>query len=106
MTGEGRKRHMRFRLGLSVGFGLGYYLGAKAGRERYEQINDMVRRVKRSDTYETATEKAKDVVDVGVDKAKEVVDTKLGGDSDGANGAVVPPPPPDDPFLRTTPPGL
>ena len=100
---------MRFRLGLGVGFGLGYYLGSRAGRERYEQINDMIRRVKRSDTYETATDKAKDVVDLGVDKAKDVVDSKIGGndgDSDGANGAVVPPPPPDDPFLRSTPPGL
>ena len=96
---------MRFRLGLGVGFGLGYYLGSRAGRERYEQINDMIRRVKRSDTYETATDKAKDVVDLGVDKAKDVVDSKF-GDSDGDNGATAPPPPPDDPFLRTIPPGL
>ena len=29
---------MRFRLGVITGFGLGYYLGARAGRERYEQI--------------------------------------------------------------------
>jgi hypothetical protein len=29
---------MRFRLGLFVGFGVGYYLGARAGRERYEQL--------------------------------------------------------------------
>lgn len=96
---------MRFRLGLSVGFGLGYYLGSKAGRERYEQINDMVRRVKRSDTFETAADKAKDVVDLGVERTMDIVDSKI-GDSDGPNGAVVPPPPPDDPFLRTTPPGL
>jgi hypothetical protein len=94
---------------LGVGFGLGYYLGAKAGRERYDQINDMIRRVKRSDTFETATDKARDVVDVGVERTKDIVDSKIGGgdsDSDGANGAVVPPPPPDDPFLRSTPPGL
>ena len=96
---------MRFRLGLGVGFGLGYYLGARAGRERYEQINDMVRRVKRSETFETATDKAKDVVDLGVEKTKDVVDSKL-GDSDGPNGATAASPPPDDPFLRSTPPGL
>ncbi len=29
---------MRFRLGLLVGGGIGYVLGARAGRERYEQI--------------------------------------------------------------------
>ncbi len=33
---------MRFRLGLIVGFGVGYYLGAKAGRERYEQLRDLM----------------------------------------------------------------
>ncbi len=96
---------MRFRLGLGIGFGLGYYLGARAGPERYEQINDMIRRVKRSDTFETATDKAKDVVDLGVEKTKDVVDSKI-GDSDGPNGATAPAPPPDDPFLRSTPPGL
>lgn len=92
---------MRFRLGLGVGFGLGYYLGSRAGRERHEQINDFLRRVKRSDTFEVATDKAKDVVDVGVGKAKDVVDSKR-GDGDEPEPAVAPPPP-DDPFLRTTP---
>lgn len=29
---------MRFRLGLVTGFAVGYVLGSKAGRQRYEQI--------------------------------------------------------------------
>lgn len=29
---------MRFRLGLVIGFTIGYVLGAKAGQRRYEQI--------------------------------------------------------------------
>ncbi|MFN8037271.1 MAG: YtxH domain-containing protein [Acidimicrobiia bacterium] len=29
---------MRFRIGLVLGFAAGYYLGSKAGRERYEEI--------------------------------------------------------------------
>jgi hypothetical protein len=86
---------MRFRLGLIVGFGAGYYLGAMAGRERYEQINRMLRRAKRSDAYETATEKAKAVVDLGVERAKDVVDSKLHhGNGDGAT----------DPSITTTEP--
>lgn len=33
-----QNRGMRFRLGLMIGAGAGYVLGAKAGRGRYEQI--------------------------------------------------------------------
>ena len=66
---------MRLRLGLLIGFGSGYYLGSMAGRERYEQINRTIAKIKRSDAYETATEKVHDAVDTSVAKAKEVVDT-------------------------------
>lgn len=40
------KRQMRFKTGLVVGFAVGYYLGARAGRERFEQIDATVRRVR------------------------------------------------------------
>ncbi len=33
---------MKLRLGLIVGFAAGYYLGARAGRERYEQLRGLV----------------------------------------------------------------
>ena len=80
---------MRFRLGLMIGFGAGYYLGSMAGRERYEQINRAVRKVKRSDAYDIATDKAKAVVDLGVERAKDVVEDKFksGGDSNGGTAA-------------------
>ena len=65
---------MRFRLGMVIGFGAGYYLGAKAGRQRYEQINKLVNRTKRSETFEVATEKAKAVIDLGVERAKDAID--------------------------------
>ena len=70
---------MRFRLGLIVGFGAGYYLGAKAGRERYEQLNRWLRQAKESDAFETATDKAKAVVDLGVERARDLVSDE-GGD--------------------------
>ncbi|MGI8809220.1 MAG: hypothetical protein ACR2KK_15565 [Acidimicrobiales bacterium] len=66
---------MRFRLGLLVGFASGYYLGSRAGRERYEQINRTVAKIKRTDAYEAATEKVHEVADTGVAKAREAVDT-------------------------------
>lgn len=73
---------MRLRIGLLFGFCLGYYLGSMAGRERYEQINRMIRKAKRTEVYETATDKAKAVVDLGVEKAKDVVDDKFGNDGE------------------------
>ena len=36
---------MRLRLVFGVGFAAGYYLGAKAGRERYEQLRSLVGRL-------------------------------------------------------------
>lgn len=67
-----------------MGFGAGYYLGTMAGRERYEQINRMVKKVKRSEAYDVATDKAKAVVDLGVERARDLVESKIGnGDSPG-----------------------
>ena len=75
---------MKFRLGVVIGFGAGYYLGAMAGRERYEQLNKMVKKVKRSDAFEEATDKAKAAVDLAVERSKDFVDARTHG---GANGA-------------------
>jgi|SRR4051812_19639196 len=68
---------MRFRLGLVIGFGAGYYLGTAAGRERYEEINRSLRKLKRSEVYETASDKAKAVVDLSKERAKDVVEDKI-----------------------------
>jgi hypothetical protein len=41
---------MRFRAGLLIGAAAGYYLGARAGRERYEQMESYLDRVRSSPT--------------------------------------------------------
>ena len=69
---------MRMKLAFGVGFGLGYYLGSMAGRERYEQINRVARKVKSSDAFQTAEQKAKAAVDLGVERAKDAVESKVG----------------------------
>ena len=78
---------MRFRIGIVTGFAAGYWFGSAAGRERHEQLKQMVTKVKRSDAYETATEKAKAAVELGVERAKEVVEdhTPLGGNGKAAD---------------------
>lgn len=40
---------MKFRFGLVVGLAVGYVLGARAGYERYQQIQSAWRSVRRSD---------------------------------------------------------
>lgn len=74
---------MRFRAGLLIGFAGGYYFGTAAGRERHEQIKQTIRKVKRSDVYDTAADKAKAVVDLGVERAKDLVDAKTGANGNG-----------------------
>ena len=78
---------MRFRAGILVGFAGGYYLGAKAGHGRYDQINRTIRKVKRSETFDAAADKAKAVVDLGVERAKDLVDSRAGN---GASHSDVP----------------
>jgi hypothetical protein len=68
---------MRFRLGVVIGFGAGYYVGSAAGRERHEQINRAVARIRRTDTLERATDKAKAVIDLTVERARDAVETRL-----------------------------
>ncbi|HUQ63042.1 MAG TPA: hypothetical protein VM121_04770 [Acidimicrobiales bacterium] len=82
---------MSFRLGFVIGGGVGYYLGSKAGRQRYDQINRAVRRLKRSDAFETATDKAKSTLGDGVEKARDLVGSRVGdGDNGDAPGTMPP----------------
>ncbi len=69
---------MRMKLAFGAGFGLGYYLGSMAGRERYEQINRVARKVKSSEAFQTAEQKAKAAVDLGVERAKDAVESRTG----------------------------
>jgi hypothetical protein len=57
---------MRFKAGIVVGFAVGYYFGAKAGRQRYLQLRGWL--------HGTAADKAKAVVDLGVERARDLVD--------------------------------
>jgi hypothetical protein len=65
---------MRFRTGLVVGLGVGYYLGAKAGRGRAEQIDRWLQKARESELVDTAAEKARAVVDLGVERARDIID--------------------------------
>jgi hypothetical protein len=51
---------MRFRLALLIGFATGYYLGAKAGRERYEELRRLMDRIAPARRVQTIVEFAQE----------------------------------------------
>lgn len=72
---------MRGKLVLLVGVGIGYVLGARAGRERYEEIKRSMRRLWNDprvsnqvrNVEQFAKDKAPEVVDFIGDTAKKVI---------------------------------
>ena len=67
--------------------GLGYVLGARAGRERYEQIARLTRKVKNNPTVQstaaTAADKAKETAGAAV----HTVTDKIGSDKNGSDSS-------------------
>ncbi len=94
---------MRGRMGLLIGFGAGYVLGAKAGTERYEQLRRLYENLISSPGFQEATGRAKEAVGTGIEQAKDkasegvskvqeaVRERKSGGDTH--SGLSVAPPP-------------
>jgi hypothetical protein len=93
---------MKGRLGLLIGFGAGYVLGSKAGRDRYEQLRRLYDNVQASPAFKKATGKAKDAASSGLgsarDKASESAHKVVGAvkehrAADAGPGLSVAPPP-------------
>jgi hypothetical protein len=87
------------KLGVFIGFGAGYVLGAKAGRERYEQLRRLYDNLSASPAFRQATGMAKDAMGQGLEQARDlategvtkVKERKSG--TDGQPGLSVAPPP-------------
>jgi hypothetical protein len=67
-----------FRRGTIIGFGLGYYFGSKAGRERHEQIRRVMNRIQGSTAYQRMAGKATAAVGLGIERGKLAVIDQLG----------------------------
>ncbi|MEU3371456.1 YtxH domain-containing protein [Streptomyces sp. NPDC006711] len=69
---------MRYRLSFAAGMALGYVLGTRAGRERYEQLKKSARQVAQNpavrNTAESAAQTSRDVAG----KAFHAVSEKVG----------------------------
>jgi hypothetical protein len=86
---------MGFKSGLLVGFGVGYVLGSKAGRERYDEIRAAWDQFVGNPQVQRVVTKSKEVVDTGVQRgiravedASDDVKTKLEGTSSGSGGST------------------
>ncbi len=90
--------------GFLLGLGAGYVLGAKAGRERYEQIHRLYENILASPMFRQATgrareavgtgfEQAKDLASEGVTKVSSAVREKRSGTDGRPTGLSVAPPP-------------
>ena len=73
---------MKFRTGAVVGFAIGYYLGAKAGRERYEQLRKVMTTIANNPPVKQLIDESKALADKGTSKAREAISEQLHDVSD------------------------
>ena len=64
---------MRFRTGVMVGLVVGYYYGAKAGRERYLQLEAYLDQVRTSEAYRGLIERVSALADAGLEQTSQLV---------------------------------
>jgi tryptophan synthase beta subunit len=76
------------KLAFLLGGAVGYVLGAKAGRERYEAIVRVARRFQGSQTVQATAGVLQAQIDTVANRARELIAAKVGGGSDlgRANG--------------------
>ncbi len=76
------------RLTLAVGFSAGYVLGAKAGKERYAQIESKVRELLGQPAVQDFTSNVANTASAAADKAKTTVNEKVEAVADKVDAAA------------------
>jgi hypothetical protein len=66
---------MGFKTGLLFGFGAGYVLGTKAGRERYEELKATWDQFTGNPSVQRIVTKGKDIVETGAEQGIRAVET-------------------------------
>ena len=74
------------RILLLAGIGVGYVLGARAGRDRYEQIRTTARRLAADPRVQSAKGKAQDAVATQAAAAADVAKEKVGAATEKVRG--------------------
>ena len=65
---------MGFKTGMLVGFGIGYVLGTKAGRERYEELKGSWDQFMGNPSVQRAVARGKEVVESGAQRGIRAVE--------------------------------
>ncbi len=65
------------KLRTAIVFGIGYLLGAKAGRDRYEQLRRTYRRATSNEAVRKVIDQGKEMVDTGTAQVRDVVAEQL-----------------------------
>ncbi len=78
------------KLTLAAAAGAGYVLGAKAGKERYTQIEAKFREIAGMPAVQNATATVKDTASTVADQAKSTVTDKVGGSSTSSSDSSYP----------------
>jgi len=79
---------MRFRTGFLIGLGIGYVLGAQAGRERYEQIKRWWRSVSASPQVQQLAERSKELAGEAGRKGAGAVQRSVSRVGSGVRGRL------------------
>ena len=66
---------MGFKTGLLFGFGAGYVLGTKAGRERYEELKATWDQFTGNPSVQRIVTKGRDMVETGAEQGIRAVET-------------------------------
>jgi uncharacterized protein YjbJ (UPF0337 family) len=76
------------KLTFLAGFALGYVLGSRAGRERYEQLRKAARDLSQTPAVQSATRNAKQAAGTAAGNAKQAAGTAAGKAADAVVGKV------------------
>ena len=68
---------MRFKTGFLIGLGAGYVLGAKAGRERYQQIVEATHAFLDNPGVQRLTEEVSKTVSIGKDRVSNAASRRV-----------------------------
>jgi gas vesicle protein len=68
---------MKVRTGAILGFAVGYVLGAKAGKDRYEQIRKVASAIANNPPIRQVLDESRALADKGTTKAREAVSEQL-----------------------------